>query len=77
MKIQLMSDLHLEIERGDELDYDKFEIPKAASTLVLLGDVGVVADGRLFPFLREQLKKFETLLYVLGNHESYRSSFVS
>lgn len=77
MKIQLMSDLHLEIERGDEFDYDKFEITPAAPTLALLGDIGLVADPRLFPFLRKQLQSFETLLYVLGNHESYRMRYVS
>lgn len=77
MRIQLMSDLHLEIERGDELDYDKFDIPPLAPILALLGDIGVVADGRLFSFVRKQLEKFETVLYVLGNHESYRSTYVS
>ena len=77
MHVQLMSDLHLEIERGVEFDYDRFEIPTAASTLALLGDIGVACDGRLFPFLRNQLKHFDTILYVLGNHESYRSTYVS
>ena len=30
-----------------------------------------------FSFLRKLLGKFETILYVLGNHESYRATYVS
>jgi hypothetical protein len=75
--IQLMSDLHLEIERGIEIDYGNFDIPALAPTLALLGDIGVVEDARLFLFLRKLLGKFETILYVLGNHESYRATYVS
>ena len=75
--IQLMSDLHLEIERGMEVDYDNFDIPVLVPTLALLGDIGVVDDPRLFLFLRKLLGRFETILYVLGNHESYRATYVS
>jgi len=74
-RIQLMSDLHLEIERGDEMDYERFDIPPVAPILALLGDIGVVQDERLFVFIRGLLRKFETVLYVLGNHESYRSTY--
>lgn len=72
-----MSDLHLEIERSDEMDYEKFDIPCVAPILALLGDIGVVRDERLFMFIRGLLGKFTTVLYVLGNHESYGSSVVS
>lgn len=76
-RVQLMSDLHLEIERGEEMDYDKFVINPIAPTLALLGDIGVAQDPRLFQFLRKHLTNFETVLYVLGNHESYRATYVS
>ena len=45
-RIQLMSDLHLEIERGMEVDYDNLDIPVLAPILALLGDIGVVEAYR-------------------------------
>ncbi|KAG5652561.1 hypothetical protein H0H81_004570 [Sphagnurus paluster] len=73
--IQLLSDLHLEIERtptkggsgdggGDGL-YE-FDFPARADTLALLGDIRLT---RLFDWLRAQLARFKTVLYVPGNHE--------
>lgn len=77
IRIQLMSDLHLEIERGDEMDYEKFNISAVAPILALLGDIGLVQDERLFRFIRKLLYQFETVLYILGNHESYGATYVS
>ena len=72
-RIQLLSDIHLEIERREEMGYDTFKILPAAPVLALLGDIGLASDERLFNFVRMQ---FETVLYVLGNHESYDSTYV-
>ncbi|KAF1348565.1 hypothetical protein BDV97DRAFT_297100 [Delphinella strobiligena] len=68
--IQILSDLHLE----NPVAYDMFEIPQTAPTLALIGDIGHVNDEGLFQFLRKQLQAFETVLFLLGNHEPYNLS---
>jgi hypothetical protein len=70
----ILSDLHLETPAARP-SYSDFSIPRTASILALLGDIGLVNDVRLFTFLREQLTKFETVFYVLGNHEPYDSTY--
>ncbi|KAH0581699.1 hypothetical protein J132_00641 [Termitomyces sp. J132] len=77
MQIQILSDLHLEIERpsstlGREFYY--YDIPVRAEHLALLGDIGWTIDDRLFEWLEAQLKLFKTVFFVSGNHEPYRSS---
>ncbi|CAK7224704.1 hypothetical protein SBRCBS47491_005640 [Sporothrix bragantina] len=73
MRIQIVSDLHLEAPKA----YDLFEIQPAAPVLALIGDIGNVKPHRdeLFDFLLRQLRQFETVLFVAGNHEAYHSSW--
>jgi hypothetical protein len=58
MRIQLLSDIHLEIERtpssDGEGDIYKFDFPADpdADALALLGDIGMTVDDRLFTWLR-------------------------
>ena len=75
--IQLLSDLHLEMDRGCGLDYETFHIQPKADILALLGDIGNIHEQRLFTFLRQQTMQFKKVLYVLGNHEFYHMSHVS
>lgn len=75
--VQILSDLHLEIDRIEGFDYERFKIEPKAPTLALLGDIGTVNNPRLFDFLRVQLAQFETVLYVMGNHEFYGETIVS
>lgn len=64
-----MSDLHLE-----QVQY-QLEIPKAAPTLILAGDVGRFCDFEEYTaFIRQQCAKFDRVLLVAGNHEFYGSS---
>ncbi|KIP04268.1 hypothetical protein PHLGIDRAFT_202135 [Phlebiopsis gigantea 11061_1 CR5-6] len=70
MQIQLLSDLHLEIERPGKALYH-FEIPKTAECLALLGDTGCTAHEALFDWLRVQVERFKAILFVAGNHEPY------
>jgi Calcineurin-like phosphoesterase len=67
-QFQVISDLHLESPPA----YDVYDIPALAPYLCLLGDIG---DSRRFEdllkFLSKQLKKFEIVFFVLGNHEPY------
>lgn len=67
--IQVISDLHLE----NPTAYDVFEIPPRAPHLALIGDIGHAKDDGLYHFLRKQLEAFETVFYVLGNHEPYHT----
>lgn len=67
---QILSDLHLETHSS----YD-FSIKQTAPNLALLGDVGTIADDRLFTFLEKQLKSYWNVVFILGNHEPYGTSW--
>lgn len=73
VKIQIQSDLHLEVSRF----YDTFEIVPKAPYLALLGDIGCLSKGydEYAKFLLIQLRNFEAVLLVLGNHEPYYSNW--
>lgn len=71
MAIQILSDLHLETPTA----YDLFDIPPKAPYLALLGDIGNVKDDGLFAFLEAQLRKFQIVFFLLGNHEPYHSNW--
>lgn len=70
--IQVVSDLHLEATNA----YATLEIPPKAPYLALLGDIGNTVQADSFTsFLDRQLKLFQVVLLVPGNHEPYRSSW--
>ena len=69
VSIQIMSDLHLETHPS----YD-FDFPKAAPHLALSGDIGHVGRDDLFKFLERQLLRYQTVFFLLGNHEPYHLS---
>ncbi|KAF3934098.1 hypothetical protein ABW19_dt0208012 [Dactylella cylindrospora] len=71
VKIQLVSDLHLEAPSA----YDTFALETAAPYLALLGDIGNVRDDGYFDFLRRLLKQYEIIFFVAGNHEPYHSDW--
>jgi UDP-2,3-diacylglucosamine pyrophosphatase LpxH len=74
--IQLLSDLHLEVERGDQPLYT-LDFPACAPNLALLGDIGWTRDERLFIWLELQLTRFERVFFISGNHEPYVGTLVS
>ena len=76
VSIHLLSDLHLEIDRGGGLGYETFRITPKADILALLGDIGTLNENRLFLFLRQQTLQFSRVLYVPGNHEFYHGNYV-
>lgn len=76
ISIHLLSDLHLEIDRGEGPDYENFRITPKADILALLGDIGTLNEDRLFRFLRQQTRQFSKVLYLPGNHEFYHSNYV-
>ncbi|KAF4453326.1 hypothetical protein F53441_3989 [Fusarium austroafricanum] len=70
--VQIMSDLHLELNR----QYATFDFPVKAPLLVLGGDIGRLVDYDMFlPFLARQTARFEKVFLVLGNHEFYEMSY--
>jgi hypothetical protein len=77
-----MSDLHLEFYfqqsgGGAGPGYSVFDCTPAAKVLALIGDIGLANHDGLFTFLERQLHKYEKILYVMGNHEGYRNTYVS
>jgi len=65
MKIQYMSDLHLEAD-----DFNLVE--SSADVLILAGDIAQVTDSiQLYKFLEKCTDAFEHVIYVTGNHEYY------
>lgn len=71
MKLQILSDLHLESPKA----YDVYEIKPSAPHLALLGDIGCVSDPGYLDFLTAQLAQFRTVFHLLGNHEPYDSGW--
>lgn len=76
MKVQLVSDIHLEhLEDEEDLDFELILSP-CASVLVMAGDVAT-NDCPLLPvFLSWVGSKFEHVIWVLGNHEFYNTKRV-
>lgn len=79
MKIQLVSDLHLEFNHNPVVEN------AGADVLVLAGDIcmanGLKPEDEFMPlpreakFLRECAQKFAHVVYVMGNHEHYKHTF--
>lgn len=76
LKIQILSDLHLEVRRYTEDTLYHYNFPATAPHLALLGDIGCTQDPRLFDWLDLQLTRFKLIFYIAGNHEPYDSSLV-
>ena len=67
-KLQIMSDLHLEVGQ----QYAKFHIEPRAPYLVLAGDIGRLNDYALYlDFVSLQCDQFLQVFLVLGNHEFF------
>ncbi|KAF7902675.1 hypothetical protein EAF00_002578 [Botryotinia globosa] len=69
VQFQIMSDLHLETPSARP-SYQHFKIQPECKYLALLGDIGKVLDYELNAFLEDQLRVFEIVFFVQGNHEA-------
>ncbi len=75
MKIQLMSDLHLEMHRDHGISFFRTLDPKDVDVLVLAGDITVLRD---FYWAQDTFSElcalYKDVVYVQGNHEYYSTS---
>lgn len=68
IKIQLLSDIHLEV--GTQ--YTTYTFPQTAPFLLLAGDIGNVAHRSPYlAFLSALVPKYTRIFLLLGNHEFY------
>ncbi|QSZ29560.1 hypothetical protein DSL72_004075 [Monilinia vaccinii-corymbosi] len=72
VQFQIMSDLHLETPSARP-SYEHLETQPECKYLVLLGDIGKVIHKELNAFLEDQLRVFEIVFSVQGNHEAYET----
>lgn len=88
MLIRMMSDLHLEMEvynNGKRVLQDKYPFfnPVALDTdqdtiLILAGDIGLIDSlYTVVEFIEDMCQRFKHVIYVPGNHEYYRHSFIA
>ena len=68
MKIQIASDLHLELRRNYEPEIHDFYPVEDRDVLVLAGDIGTYMNA--WGFIEEELRR-TPVIYVPGNHEYY------
>lgn len=71
VKIQIASDLHLEVYQDDKMMIPHDIIVPQAPILALLGDIGLAYTPALKDFLHLQADRFQHVLYIGGNHEYY------
>ena len=68
MKIQIASDLHLEMRRGHHPEIHDFYPVDDRDVLVLAGDIGTYKNA--WSFIEQELRR-SPVIYVPGNHEYY------
>jgi len=66
MKVQILSDLHLEFD-------NKIKLQPKTNILILAGDIGNITKNGFKEFFDDISLKWKHIIYVLGNHEYYHS----
>ena len=75
MKLQIMSDLHLEMHADRGAEFIRNSDPTGVDVLVLAGDITMARHYEdLENVFRLLVRKYRHILYVPGNHEYYKSS---
>lgn len=69
MRLQIISDVHLEFRNG-RYPY----IPVKAPHIALVGDIGRPFSPVFERFIRDLSRRFDTVLFVAGNHEYHSPS---
>ncbi len=73
LKIQYVSDIHLEFLGAHEIEAAALRIVPKAPVLVLAGDIGVAGTPEYSRFLNLVSSKFDHTFFIHGNHEYYTS----
>ena len=73
MKIQYISDIHLET-RNNKKDFDKYLIPNAPY-LALCGDIGYPHSQTFKDFMDYCSKNWLEVFYITGNHDYYNKIY--
>lgn len=78
MKIQLLSDIHLEMYSlaGARELIEAFD-PQDTDALVLAGDIGCIRDIRFRTYIQDFCTRYREVVYVPGNHEYYKVGSVA
>jgi len=75
MKLQIMSDLHLEMHADRGAEFIRNLDPTGVDVLVLAGDITMARHYEdLENVFKLLARKYRHILYVPGNHEYYKSS---
>lgn len=74
MRIQLISDIHLDFDRDKGVKFVKSLDPEGIDVLVIAGDVCELNCHNVRPFDILDAK-YPHIVYILGNHEYYRWNF--
>lgn len=79
MKIQLVSDLHLEFLNKEQVEElaNRISYKSNVEVLILSGDICSLSDkyiDNLYTFLNVIEDKYPNVIYIMGNHEYYGTS---
>lgn len=77
MKVQLISDVHLEFLSPSQVRSMASQVDPFADVLVLAGDIGNVKSISYQQFMEQLSQKFPKVFVVAGNHEYYGHDIVS
>jgi predicted phosphodiesterase len=76
MKIQYISDVHLELIFPNYIKYLTYLIKPKAEICVLAGDIGNPFEKKYKNFLLNINNKFEKTFIIAGNHEYYNNEII-
>jgi predicted MPP superfamily phosphohydrolase len=74
IKIQFVSDIHLETHYHTSKDIFQKILKPSASYLALCGDIGFPGAQLYEPFLKYCSENFKHVFYIAGNHEFYNDT---
>jgi len=73
MKVQIVSDLHVEFHQDQGSGFFQSLDPGGVDVLIVAGDLAIDLRGMLFESLVALGRRFKNVVYVPGNHEYYHS----
>lgn len=75
MKVQIISDIHLEHYNNEFRDFASIIKPNPeCKVLFLAGDIGQIDHSTFKPFMNYVSENWDEIYYVAGNHEFYQTA---